>query len=462
MTRVAALDLGTTRIKGGWLEGARLHEQHVVSLPAPTLSGAGELRESPAEAYLEQATRVLELLQREAPGGLVLGLASQRSSFTVWNARSGEPRLPLISWQDRRAAAWCARHRDSEPLVRRLTGLPLSPHYAGPKLAMLIERRPELRQGLADRSLRAGTLDSFVFARWSGGRHHATDATMAARTLMCDPRTGRWQPGMLALFGVPASGLPAIEPTSGRAAPVRPGVTVAASVADQASGALAVLGDRTDAVLVNLGTGGFVLRPTGRTMQTRTGYLAGPLLGNPGDRRFALEGTINGAATSVDRFAPGPTVTEPTDPAPEGFALPDDAGIGSPHWRSDRALTLSAAAERLDGPGKRRVVAEGIVFRVCEILEDLGTNPAPRHVILAGGLSRDPFFAVALAAALDRPVEVLEQAEGTLLGAAMLAAGRASTGHAAPARTVAPGPGCGYLRAKFPLWKRFLERLLAD
>ena len=43
-------------------------------------------------------------------------------------------------------------------------------------------------------------------------------------------------------------------------------------------------------MLVNLGTGGFVLRPTGDRMLDRPGYLSGPLVTTAAGARFALEG----------------------------------------------------------------------------------------------------------------------------------------------------------------------------
>ena len=462
MTSVLALDLGTTRIKGGYLDSdGRLHG--VVSRDAPALSGEAEIRESRPDSYVDAATAVLKALTTGAPELVSLGIASQRSTFTIWDARTSDTVVPLISWQDRRANDWSTRHAADEPTVQRLTGLPLSPHYAGPKLATLIERRPELYEGLAGGTLKFGTLESWLLWRWSGSRVHETDLTMAARTQLIDPRSGRWHPTLLGLFGVPPDGLPSIETSCGRMKAIDRGLSLAASVGDQAAGALAALRDQTDAVLVNLGTGGFVLRPTGTAMTMIPGYLSGPLLSTTRELLFAVAGTINGAGRAVDRFAPPPTYLPSSDPAPDAFALPDDAGVGSPHWRADRSLTLSRAADRLDAAGKRRTVAEGLVFRVREIVDGLMIQSQPKIVRLSGGLSRDPFFADALAACLNRTVEVCEDGEQTLWGAGWLAAGRPATrAESMKFRRVEPAAEHGWLRDKYPRWKRWLERVLAS
>ena len=461
MTEVAALDLGTTRIKGGRFDrDGHLHE--VISRDAPTISAGNESRESSPEGYLATATEVLDALIQAAPPAIALGLASQRSTFTIWNARSGEALIPLISWQDRRASDWCVRHLADAPTVGRLTGLRLSPHYAGPKLAALVEKRPDLIEGLATGALKFGTLDAWLIWNWSSGRVHETDQTMAARTLLADPRSRRWQPTLLSLFGIRTAGLPSIELSCGRTTRLDQGVTLTASVADQPAAALTALGEQPGAVLVNLGTGGFVVRATGQTMMTIPGYLSGPILAADHELRFALEGTINGAGSSVDGFASPPTRLADSDLAPDAFALPDQAGVGSPHWRADVTFTLSPAADHLDAGGTRRTVAEGIVFRVREILEGLTLEADPPAVRMSGGLSRDPFFAAALAACLNRTVDVFDEGEQTLRGAAWLAAGRPTEPLVRPRlRRVAPAVEHGWLRDKYPRWQRWMARVLA-
>ena len=125
-------------------------------------------------------------------------------------------------------------------------------------------------------------------------------------------------------------------------------------------------------------------------------------------------------------------------------------------------MTLSRAAERLDAAGKRRTVAEGLVFRVREIVDGLMIQSQPKIIRLSGGLSRDPFFADALAACLNRTVGVCEDGEQTLWGAGWLAAGRpAARAESMKFRRVEPAAEHGWLRDKYPRWKRWLERVLA-
>lgn len=456
-----AMDLGSTRFKFGCIDDSgRL--SRVSAVPAPHLGGNDLIREVDATIFL----RRVESLWNHYDGdmsGLPFGLVCQRSTFLVWDRRSGRSLTPVISWQDRRAADWCERHADADELVRRRTGLLLSPHYAGPKLAVLMRGDPELAARLGSGDALFGTLDAWLTWVWTDGAFHRTDLTMAARTAMVDIVSGDWCNELLELYGVPRSALPEIVATDAAPLGLRNGARLTASIADQASGALAVLDQRRDAALVNLGTGAFVLRPVIDSSIRIGGYLTAPILSSKilGDRTV-LEGTINGAGPAVDHFGRESAPLPIEDPAPEAFAIPDMAGIGAPHWRAEFGLTLSAAATALESPvDQRRVVIEGLLFRIFEILRDVSAGRLPADIYASGGLVRDPAIAQGLATLLGMPVHVFDETESTLLGVARLAMGIEPFA-ASAADIVRPSPAGAYLSEKFSRWETWLRRVVSD
>ena len=450
MSATLALDLGTTRVKLGALRGDGALEL-VDAREAPPPRGAGSVREVDAEAYAALADGLLA--EHAAPRGTRLGLASQRSSFLVWGADDLAPRTPLVSWQDRRAADWCAAHAQLAPRVHALTGLPLSPHYLGPKLAVLLDARPELRAGLADGTLCVGTLETWLVARWGGPLQ--TDLSMAARTLLVDVAAGDWSDALLALFGVPGDALARVVDTAPRAVELDSGLVLASSIADQGSGLVATVGDDDGAALVNLGTGAFVLRPTGASFTPRAGYLAGPVARVAGSPRFALEGTVNGGGATADRIARGPTSVPQVDPAPDAFCLPDENGLGAPWWRPELGFSESAAARALPPAERRRVVLEGLAFRVAGHLDALASDV--ERVVLTGGLAREPFLRAALATLAPAPLFVVEEPEATLAGAARLAAG---TRVPPPPAHACDETSIAWLEPKRARWRAWVESLL--
>ncbi len=445
-----AIDLGTTRVKSVAIDasGATLAN---VAFDAPEQRGDGRIRESDPDAWVELAARSIAAL--DPRGDAPLALSTQRSSFLLFRTTDGRAATPLISWQDRRASEWCDAHRAIEPRFRALSGLVLSPHYAAPKLATLFELDRSLAPRLARGELGFATLDAWIL-RGLDGRAR-TDLGMAARTGLVDLSTGDWSDELCATFGVPRAALPTIE--FGVASSRR----VRAHLADQAAGALAHFGEFELGALVNLGTGGFVLVACGERARRVDGYLVGPIVArDSAPVRFALEGTINGGGATAARFASGPTAWSDVDPTPNEFCLPDENGIGAPYWRADRSLAFSSASTECSGADRRRIVLEGIVFRVRQILDDLVGRDSRAPLRLSGGLARDPFVPRALAAVLDRPIVVLEEFDASLVAVARLAAGLDARVPNS-ARRVEPSEGDARLAAKYPRWRAWVDELLA-
>ncbi len=431
---------------------------------APPLTVDGLSVEGDPEACLEAAGSLLDAVIRRLPPGsgrrLPIGIASQRSTFLLWDKDSGVPATPMISWQDRRAEPWCARHGALEKLLVGVTGLLLSPHYAGPKLAAMQEQDPVLRAAVHSGRLLFGNLDTWLVWRWTNGRHHRTDLSMAARTAMLDLDHGEWATKLLARYDIPVSMLPRIETSDRVGIELDNGLLMTAGLADQASSALAAFppGERT--ALVNFGTAAFVLCSTAGGAERKPGYLTAPLIGSAtGDRVYSLEGTINGAGPAVDRFGTESGELPVHDPCPDAFAIPDLAGLGAPHWIPEFGLTLSPGAEIISRTEQRRVVIEGLLFRVREILDDLYPDSGPDRIIVSGGLARDPAVASGLAAVLERPVEIAAETENTLLGVTRLAAGLPPFA-GERAIIVEPGDAGHYLVEKYLKWRLWFDQLL--
>jgi glycerol kinase len=459
MTLSVAVDLGSSRIKAAHLQADGRLTSPIVA-EAPPLNGRGGIRQCNALDYLETAEAVLRETLRSCSADVPVAIASQRSSFLLWEPVTGRPVTPLISWQDRRAQAWCDAHAERYGQLAEVTGLPLSPHYAGAKLADLFSRDHRLRDEAADGRILFGTLESYLIWRLTDRGRHQTDLSMAGRTLMADIRQGTWASRLLAFFDLPGRLLPRIVPTSGHCIPLSCGGRLAVSLADQAAGLIAADPHAGRTIAVNLGTGGFVMAGTGRDMARSTGYLTAPVRQHgDGGVDYALEGTINAIGPALAGH-PGPDpVLGTEDPAPDGYCLPDSAGLGAPYWRSDIELPFSNAA--LDCPPalRRRIIMEGIIFRVCRIAEDFQRIRPFTRLLLSGGLSGHAFITQGLAVCSNLETAVCQEPEATLWGAAALAASRPMPLPAA--ETVACPAGQGrYLKTKFAQWKAWVDRIL--
>ncbi len=455
-----ALDLGSTRIKAARID-PRGKLVGFAERDAPPIVGENATREFDPSAYLALARAALDELQPRH--GERLGIASQRSTFLLWRAEDGQPVSAAISWQDRSAAPWIDARVATQAAVREvvagLTGLTLSPHFVGPKLAALFERRPTLLSQAQSGSLRLGTLDTWLIWNWSRGKLHVTDATMAARTLLFEPRSGQWNPTLTEMFGVPQACLPRVLPSSGRADELSDGIVVGASVADQSAGALHAVGSLPGGALINIGTGTFVLVPCGSVFSQRAGYLTSLIHsdGLPEElsaRRFALEGTINAGGSQVQRGERSEAMST-RELSQEAFVLVDQNGIGAPHWRADLGPIWSRGASALP-PAARGGLAElGLCFRVREILSDL--EAIDSRLVVAGGALNEPGFAARLASALGRTLEISLEPEATLVGAAQLARGERLEHGRAGTELVEPELARAPVDEHYERWRRWVR-----
>ena len=453
-----ALDLGTTSIKAGLMDHAGVLS-HIVASPAPKIFVTEDHYESDALAYAATAESILIQCIAQASDCKSLGLCSQRSSFLIWDAASGQPLTPLISWQDNRGAASCAALQAHEAVIRNLTGLPLTPYYFAPKLRIVLQENPEWRARLERGELLVGTLDTFLIWRWSSGKYFMTDASMAARTQLMDIRQQQWSPQLGTLFGIPLGILPEIKPSAGLNVRLDNGLILKASVGDQSAALLASVREDQAEALANLGTGCFVVRYLPKREASLEGYLQTLVYQDSAQHaHFAIEGTLNSIAAALAPYPAGECRTEDLA-ADDIFCVAEPSGLGAPYFRKEFGIRFSQPVEHLS---QRRIAAlllEAVIFRVVRILEDFHRESALERVYLSGGLSELTCLQQGIALCLPFEVYRLTQGESSLQGIALLAAGRASAGDRVAVK-VGLGGLTGTLPEKYKGWKVWLDDLL--
>jgi glycerol kinase len=474
MIVAVALDLGTTTIKAGLLSRDGTFGS-IIAKPAPRIIADGGRYESDAGAYAATADAVLSeclaqidvrpLLQTADFIGNAsevrppLGLCSQRSSFLIWDRASGQPVTSLISWQDDRGAESCAALRDREGTIRQLTGLPLTPYYLAPKLRVLLREHPTWRERLLSGDWLVGTLDTFLVWRWTEGKQHVIDVSMAARTLLMDVHSQQWSPALCELFDVPQQAMPQIKPSTALNIRLRNGLLLQASVGDQSAALVASIATGQPEALVNLGTGGFVACYLPQQRSAPDGYLQ-TLVWQERTQlaHMAVEGTLNSIAAALTPYPVGECHIE--ELASDGiFCLAEPSGLGAPYFRSDLGLMFSEPVEHLAPQRIALLLQEAIIFRVARILEDFKREFGIERVYLSGGLSGLPCLQQGIARCVPCVSYRLLQAEASLSGAAQLAAGLSGAG-GRMAQKIDVCQSSSRLPAKYRRWKDWLDDLL--
>ena len=377
---------------------------------------------------------------RAGPDVTIAGIAitNQRESVTVWDAESGQPLGPVISWQCRRTAPDCAAliAEGHAPRVENLTGLPIDPMFPGPKMRWLLDR---VRTGRTPRlgTPRLGTIDAWLIHCLTGGATHACDASNAARSQLYDLRRQCWSAELCALFGVPMSCLPEVRDSAAQFGTTRgvsgvpDGIPIAAAIGDShaalfGQGAFAP-GDGK----VTFGTGSSIMATLPEFIAPRNGItttIAWALNGQP---TYAFEGTILVSASAlpwmVDLLGL-PDVQALTDLA--ASALPDGpgfvpafVGLGAPRWQTHARALFSGITFTTSRAQMARAVTDSMAFQVHDIFAVMtAQSPAPLGRLFAdGGPSQNRFLMQCVADTLNHPLIQADAPEASALGAAYLA-----------------------------------------
>jgi glycerol kinase len=440
MPSILALDQGTTGStalvvhQDGRVLG-RGYREFTQYYPEP-----GWVEHDPDEIFRVSLEAMREAVAACGERPVALGITNQRETVVAWDRRTLAPAARAIVWQDRRTTARCRELRDAglEPLLRERTGLVPDPYFSATKLEWLL-RDPALRRRAERGELAAGTVESWLVAKLTRGRVHASDHTNASRTLLYDLRRRTWDEELLALFRVPREVLPAIVPSAGVVGEAEAGhlgfaLPIAGLAGDQQAALFGQGCCEVGLAKNTYGTGAFLLVYRGAAVpHPAPGILATAACGPRGEPAYALEGSVFVAGAAVQWLRDGLGLiarAEETDALARSVAdtggvhfVPAFVGLGTPHWEPEARGTITGLTRGTSRAQLVRAALEAIAFSSAELLGAMAgaeglSVPALR---VDGGAAANNWMMQFQADVLGVPVERPDMVETTALGAAGLA-----------------------------------------
>ncbi len=431
---VLVIDIGTSGVRSAIVrqDGAvdRLsYERAAPTSPAPGLVefNAATLRETILQ--LARVTMAGERLDG-------VGIASQRASTIVWDARTGDPLAPALGWQDLRTVGDCLT-------IRAEHGVAVAPNQTATKARWLVNQFSDTHRS----QIRIGTVDSWAVFVLSDGQLHVTDHTNAAVTGLYDAHRGDWSDRLLELFGLDRAMMPTIVSSSG--------IIGHASALDGAPPLAGLIGDQQASLVgqgcitkgqakITFGTGGMLDVVTGTTTpaaSTRSNHGTFPIVAfaDATGRTWGAEAIMLSAGTNVewlcddmgmlDRPEDSAAVAASVTNADGVLYVPALFGLGTPKWDYGARGTLLGLTRGTTRAHVVRAVLEGIAHRGADLLEatEGDTHLSIDALRVDGGMSRNETFIQILADATGRPIHVSRVTEATTLGAAFLAGAACGT-----------------------------------
>lgn len=372
-----------------------------------------------------------------------IAIANQRETVVVWDAETGAPIAPAVTWQCRRSSDRCEALREAglAAMIEAATGLALDPLFPAAKIAWILDHVEGARRRVGEGLLRAGTIDSWLIWKLTGGVH-ATDFSNASRTQLFDLTRLDWSDELAAIFDVPRALMPEVRPSDalfGRTAAglgkMPAGVPIHAAIGDSHGALRAHGGGISGRAKATCGTGSSLMIATPQRVASKHGLSTTIAWASGNTVLFALEGNIavSGHAAAFATRLLGLadenalTTLARTVPGSDGVTfLPALAGLGAPHWH-DRARGLVAGLSLSSTPAHvARATFEAIALQIADVADaieaDLGTPLTALTV--DGGAAANDFLVQMIADFVARPVVRPEALDASAYGAACLAAAR--------------------------------------
>ena len=146
--RVLAIDQGTTNTKALVIDEAG---QILSRASTPTGSSYPHpgWAEQSAEEIWATTRSVIDTVVAETDGAGIdaIAISNQRETIVAWDSETGRPAGPAILWQCSRTANACSALVDAgrSAEVEAATGLAINPMFPAPKIAWIVDNRPQAR-----------------------------------------------------------------------------------------------------------------------------------------------------------------------------------------------------------------------------------------------------------------------------------------------------------------------------
>jgi glycerol kinase len=439
-----AIDQGTTNSRAHIFtaSGKLLHtHQMTLSTRYPQKEW---VEQDPEEMWMNTLTccqKVLAASRLSVQQIAGVGIANQRETTIIWDKKTGQPIYPAISWQDQRSAHYCEQLRN-HPLCAQLqakTGLLLAPYFSASKIAWILQQVPGAFLRAENNELLFGTVDTYLLWHLTKGKMHATDATNAARTLLFNIRSQKWDEEILAMFSIPAGILPLVLDSSADFGKVDAQwlgreIPIASMIGDQQAALVGQACFQPGMIKSTYGTGCFVVMNTGSTLlQSKHHLLSTIAYRIKGKITYALEGSIFSAGTSIKwlrdhlkiiRTAQeSETLAKRLDDNHGVYLIPAFTGLGAPYWAPHAKAALLGLSSNSGVEHIARATLEAVAYQTHDLIAAMQRDADLTLSALRvdGGMAENDwlmqFIANILNLKISRPVNI----ETTALGAAMLA-----------------------------------------
>lgn len=440
-TYLLALDQSTSGTKAllinkeGQIVGNRskAHEQYYPQ--------AGWVEHDPLEIYENVKTLITEVMVASDVSFeqiVSISITNQRETALIWDAITGKPAHRAIVWQCRRTAEMCAQLKEAghEEVITAKTGLLLDPYFSATKWRWLLD---SIKSKQLEGKWMAGTMDSWLIWKLTGGTVHATDYTNASRTMLFNIHSLQWDQELIQLFGLEELLFPEVKESDSVFGELADPMINEQHIRVPICG---VMGDSQAALFAQrctepgmgkatYGTGSSVLMNVGSSptpannglvtalawkLTTQTSYALEGIIHTSGD-------TLKWARDNMNLFSSFHELDELISSVKDTdgvYVIPAFVGLGAPYWKPNARAAIIGMNRSTTRAHVLRACIEGIAYQIRDVANLMSgqTGITLQELRADGGASKNAILMQLQAEFLGKTVITTKTAELSALGAA--------------------------------------------
>lgn len=370
-----------------------------------------------------------------------IGITNQRETTILWDKHTGEPVSRAIVWQCRRTSEYCdtLKKKGLTDTIREKTGLVIDAYFSGTKIKWILDNVPGVRERAERGEILFGTVESFLIWKLTKGRVHVTDYSNAARTMLFNINTLKWDEEILKELDIPECILPKAMPSScvyGETdaeffgAPIK----IAGAAGDQQSALFGQCCFNKGQAKNTYGTGGFLLMNTGEIPVYSQNGLVTTIAWGIGDKvEYAMEGSVfvAGAAIQwlrdelrvIDSAGDSEYMATRVKDTAGCYVVPAFTGLGAPYWDQYARGAIIGLTRGVNKYHIIRATLESIAYQTNDVISAMEKDLGEKMDVLMvdGGASANNFLVQTQSDLTNVSVERPACVETTALGAMYLA-----------------------------------------
>ena len=371
-----------------------------------------------------------------------IGITNQRETTVVWDKDTGNPIYHAIVWQSRQTTKLAEKLKNDgySEEIREKTGLIIDPYFSATKIRWILDHVPGAQEKAEQGKLLFGTIDRWLVWKLTNGQKHVTDYTNAARTMLFNIHTLKWDDDILKLLNIPKQMLPEVRSNSeiyGETADCMffgGTVPIAGMAGDQQAALFGQLALKPGMVKNTYGTGAFIVMNTGEkptdsnnNLLTTIGY------GINGKITYALEGSIFVAGSAIQwlrdsmkliKHAPdSEQAAYESTSENEVYVVPAFTGLGAPYWDAEARGSIFGVTRGTTDKDIIKATLQSLAYQTRDVVDTMQKDSGIKipNLRVDGGASNNNYLMQFQADILNIKIERAKTLETTSLGAAFLA-----------------------------------------